>query len=114
VYKEGVTVRDTSGNGRSRQAAQQERPAAKAAPAKAAPAKAAPAKAAEGASPKLKKALRICPDFPADWNFFGKPDEKLARIKQLKPTPALLDAVHSTDSPAMQRVLEKHFPQHFA
>lgn len=135
VYKEGVTVRDTSGNGRSRQEAPPARQAAKRpapAPAKAAPKKAAPpakaapkpaakaappakaAPAVEGASPKLKKAMRICPEFPSDWNFFGKPEDKLARIKQLKPTPALLDAVHSTDSPAMQRALEKHFPQHFA
>ncbi len=120
VFKEGVSVRDTSVRTSPSRAASQSK-AAKA-PAPSAPSRAAKAPSgrasssspSEASSPKLKKAIRICPDFPKDWNFFGKPEDKLARIKKLKASPQLLDAVHSTDSAAMQRVLEKHFPQHFS
>ncbi len=102
---EGVTVKDTS---RSSQA-----PAPKAK----APAPAPKAKAPvlpDDASPKLKLAIRICPTFPVDWNFFAKADDKVKRIKSLKSPPELLDALYSVESTAMKKQLEKHFKSHFS
>jgi len=32
-------------------------------------------------SPKLKAAREIDPNFPESWNFFAKPDDKIAKIK---------------------------------
>lgn len=108
---EGVSVEDTSGD-RSRPKAPA-RAAAKAPPAKAAPKPAAP-RIPDDASPKLKMAIRRCPEFPVDWNFFAKPDDKLARIKKLGASPDLLDAVYTAESPAMKKVLEQKFKSHFA
>lgn len=132
--REGVDVQDTSGRpGKSRQAAS--RPVAKApapAPAKAkvpakatkakAPAKAsAPAKAAKPSngkvvpvSPKLRIAKKVCPEFPDDWNFFGKTEDKLAKLEELGSTPDMIDALYVSESSSVKRALETAFPSHFA
>jgi len=123
---EGIDVQDTSGD-RSRRpkaAAAPVRTAAKPAPAKAAkpaPAKPAPAPKAvarprlpDDAPQKLKVAVRLCPDFPIDWNFFAKSEDKLDRVKKLGATDALLDALYAVESPAMKKVLEQKFKSHFS
>ena len=67
----------------------------------------------DDASPKLKLALRICPDFPIDWNFFAKSDDKVKRIKTLGASSDLLDALYSVESAAMKKVMETKFKTHF-
>jgi hypothetical protein len=97
---EGMTIEDTSS-----------RRAPKATPApKAAPKPHIP----DDASPKLKVAIRLCPKFPVDWNFFAKSEDKVARIKKLGAAPDLLDALYSVESPAMRKVLETKYKAHFA
>lgn len=115
---EGVTVEDTSGPRIGRKAAKAEAPA-KAAPAKAAaprpvPAPRAAPKLPPDASPKLKMAVRLDPEFPTDWNFFASANDKLARIKKLGSGPRLLDALYATESAPMKKVLEQKFSSHFA
>lgn len=102
---EGMTIEDTS----SRRAAKSA-PAPRAAAPKAAPKPHIP----DDASPKLKVAIRLCPKFPVDWNFFAKPEDKVARIKKLGASPDLLDALYSVESPAMRKVLETKYKSHFA
>ncbi len=97
---EGMTIEDTSGDRSTR------RPAAKAAPA---PKPRVP----DDASPKLKVAIRICVDFPVDWNFFAKSDDKVARIKKLGASSDLLDALYAVESPAMKKTLEQKYKSHF-
>ncbi|HEY8095929.1 MAG TPA: hypothetical protein VIE65_07495 [Methylobacter sp.] len=116
---EGITVRDTSGRSGSAKASnqsvkKQSPKVAASGPVKPQPKANGSSKLEVNTSPKLKKAIRICPEFPMDWNFFGKPDDKIVRIEELGATPQLLDAVHSTDSPAMQKLLEQRFPDHFS
>lgn len=114
---EGVSIEDTSGprvgNGSSAKQAHQQKPQAKPQQKPQAKPKAAP-KLPASASPKLKMAVRIFPDFPVDWNYFGKVEDKIARIRSLGADPRLLDAVYSTDSGAVQKALEKEFRAHFA
>jgi hypothetical protein len=103
---EGMTIEDTSS-----------RRSTKSAPAPKAAAKAAPVPKPhipDDASPKLKVAIRLCPKFPVDWNFFAKSEDKVARIKKLGASPDLLDALYSVESPAMRKVLETKYKSHFA
>lgn len=103
---EGMTIEDTSS-----------RRAQKAVPARAAQvpaAKQAPKPhIPDDASPKLKVAIRICPKFPADWNFFAKPEDKISRLKKLGATPDLLDALYAVESTAMKKTLETKYKSHF-
>jgi hypothetical protein len=106
---EGMTIEDTSGD-RTRPRAPRPAPAKAAAP----PAKAAPkVRIPDDASPKLKVAIRLCPDFPVDWNFFAKPEDKLAKIKKLGTSPSLLDALYAVESSAMKKTLEQKYKSHF-
>ncbi len=101
-HVEGMTIEDTS----SRRAPKAAAPKAAAAPV---PRPHVP----DDASPKLKVAIRLCPKFPADWNFFAKPQDKLSRIKKLGATSDLLDALYSVESPAMRKMLETKYKSHF-
>lgn len=107
---EGMTIEDTSGDRSTR------RPAPKASKSQepALSTRAPKARIPDDASPKLKMAIRRCPDFPVDWNFFAKAEDKLARIKKLGASADLLDAVYAAESPAMRKVLETKFKAHFA
>jgi hypothetical protein len=67
-----------------------------------------------GINPKLRIALKVHPDFPRDWNFFGKTDDKMARVKELGAESDLLDALYASESGAMKKALEKKYPKHFA
>lgn len=108
---EGVTVEDTSGNhSRTKPVT---KASAKAAPAPAPKAVAKP-RIPDDASPKLKVAVRLCPQFPVDWNFFAKAEDKVARVKKLGASPDLLDALYAVESPAMKKILEQKYRAHFA
>lgn len=132
---EGVSIEDTSGTAEARASRKSKKKKAAAKPAKkTAPAKKAAKKAAKAApaktngkkaepsdgngvnvgSNKLRVALRICKDFPQDWNFFGKADDKMARIKELGASPELLDAAYAVESATMKKALEKKYPKQFA
>lgn len=103
---EGMTIEDTSGDRTVKRAAR---------PTPAKPAKPASAPhIPDDASPKLKMAIRLCPKFPPDWNFFAKPDAKVSRIKHLGASADLLDALYAVESPAMKRILEQKYKAHFA
>lgn len=133
---EGVSIEDTSGTAEARAARRSKKKKAAAKPAKkAASAKKAAKPAKKAAKPaktngkkveesngnganvgsnKLRVALRICKDFPKDWNFFGKADDKMARIKELGASPDLLDAAYAVESATMKKALEKKYPKQFA
>ncbi len=99
---EGISVEDISRRG----APPAKEPSVKKAP---------PAKphVPDDASPKLKMAIRLCPEFPVDWNFFAKADDKISRIKKLGASPELLDALYAVESSAVKKVLETKFKSHF-
>ena len=61
-------------------------------------------------SPKLKAAREIYPDFPESWNFFAKPDDKVAKIKELGAEPDFLKALFASEGKKMKKVLQKEFP----
>lgn len=65
-------------------------------------------------SPKLRIALKVYPDFPHDWNFYAKSDEKLSRIDEMGADPDFLDALYASESTSMKKVLESRFPRHFS
>lgn len=111
-HVEGVSVEDTSGNHARAKPSQapSAKPAVAAKPVKAAPKPHIP----DDASPKLKMAIRLCPQFPVDWNFFAKPEDKLSRVKKLGSGADLLDALYAVESPAMKKILEQKFKGHFA
>jgi hypothetical protein len=108
---EGVSVEDTSGD-RTRKAAQVKEPSREA-PAKSTKPTVKP-RIPDDAPQKLKMAIRRYPDFPVDWNFFAKSEDKLLRIKKLGANPDLLDAVYTAESPAMRKLLEQKFKSHFS
>lgn len=131
--REGIEVLDTSRRGKSSagpapaKKAKKAAPAKKAASKKAAPAKPAPAKKAAPAKPapavvnkssgspqKFRIAKRVCPEFPDDWNFFGKTQDKLDRLKELGSDPDMIDALYASESSSMKRALEENFPKHFS
>lgn len=77
--------------------------------------KAKPASKSKGGkkeSPKLIQATKIYSDFPQDWNFFGKVEDKLARLKEIKPTAELLDALWASESGSTKKALQKAYPKH--
>lgn len=132
--REGVTVRDTSNVRASghRPAASSRKPqpakpgvkvaaARKPQPKKLAASRkpvaqqsAAKEVSAAPANPKLRIAMRICPDFPKDWNFFGSTESKIERVKDLGPSADMIDALLASESSAVKKALEKAFPDHFA
>jgi hypothetical protein len=65
-------------------------------------------------SPKLRIALKVYPDFPQDWNFYAKSEEKLSRIEEIGPDPDFLDALYASESSSMKKVLQSQFPRHFS
>lgn len=97
---EGMTIEDTSNRRASRSD-----PAPKAVAPK--------ARIPDDASPKLKVAIRLCPKFPVDWNFFARAEDKVARIKKLGATPDFLDALYAVESPSMKKTLELKYKSHF-
>lgn len=103
--RDGVTITDTSGTPGSKKGNGKSVPATVAAKSVSLPA---------NASPKLKQAVRLCSDFPVDWNFFGKSTDKIAKIKELGSGAGLLDALCATESPKFKKELEKSFPKHFS
>ncbi len=115
---EGISVEDTSGDRTQKPSkAAPAKPAAKAAPAKAskpAPKAVPKPRIPDDAPQKLKYAIRVCPNFPVDWNFFAKSEDKLDRIKKLGSDASLLDALYAVESPAMKKVLEQKFKSHFS
>jgi hypothetical protein len=61
-------------------------------------------------SPKLQAAREIDPNFPENWNFFAKPDDKVAKIKELGADPKFLKALFASEGKKMKKVLQKEFP----
>jgi hypothetical protein len=61
-------------------------------------------------SPKLKAAREIDPEFPEDWNFFAKPEDKLAKIKELGAGSNFLKALFASEGKKMKKVLQKEYP----
>jgi hypothetical protein len=61
-------------------------------------------------SPKLKAAREIDPNFPESWNFFAKPDDKLAKIKELGADPKFLKALFASEGKKMKKVLKTEYP----
>jgi hypothetical protein len=122
-----ITIEDTSGPqmGKRSRVASEPAPAPRAQQSRADPAKAVPAKAVSNkpaakaapvkrvlptnASPKLREAFIFYEDFPADWNFFAKPSDKVARVKKLGSNPDLVKALYAIESPAMKKVLKEEF-----
>lgn len=76
----------------------------------------APAKevAASPSNPKLRIAMRVCPDFPKDWNFFGSTESKIERVKELGSSADMIDALLASESSTVKKALEKAFPSHFS
>jgi hypothetical protein len=68
----------------------------------------------DNVSPKLKMALRIYPNFPLDWNFYAKSQDKLSRIKQLGADSDLLTALYAVESSGMKTTLKQEYPKHFS
>ncbi len=99
---EGVSIEDTSSRNQPRQAT----------PKVVAPKKSAP-KLPSDASPKLRMAYRLCDQFPLDWNFFGKAEDNIKKIKKIGASPSLLDAMYATASPPFRKALEQTFKGHF-
>ena len=105
---EGISIEDT-GRPKSRKKAVK-----KAAPKRKAVKKAVKKAAPNGASPKLRIALKVCSDFPHDWNFFGKTGDKMARVDELGADPDFIDALYASESGAMKKALKARFPEHFS
>lgn len=66
----------------------------------------------QGMSPKLQKAVELYADFPRDWNFFGKTEDKLAKLKELGPDAELLNALYASESKSTKIALKKAYPKH--
>lgn len=126
--REGVDVQDTSGSsGRHRAAAKSAakpvkkamskpaaKPAAKPALAKKSAAKPVVATKPAASPSKLRIAKKVFSGFPDDWNFFGKTEDKMARLEELGSDPDLIDALFASESSSMKSALQKAFPDHFA
>lgn len=110
--EEGVAIEDT-GRSKARGVPHKAQPKAKARPKMTVSKPAARAKIPEGASPKLRIAMKVHSDFPEDWNFYAKTDEKLARVGELGANPDLLDALYASESNSMKKTLESRYPEHF-
>lgn len=111
---EGISVEDTSSRRPEKTSAAKAAPKSAVRPVKPAPKPAPKPRIPDDAPQKLKYAIRVCPDFPVDWNFFAKSEDKLDRIKKLGSDASLLDALYAVESPAMKRVLEQKFKSHFS
>lgn len=112
--EEGVTVEDTGRPKAQARKAAPKKAARKAAPKKVSKPRAqAKPKIPAGASSKLRIAMKVYSDFPEDWNFFGKTNEKLARIDELGADADLLDALYASESNSMKKALEGQYPKHF-
>lgn len=112
--QDGVSIEDTSGRpGKKASRAPTNTVAKVAAPAKK---NAAPSKKTSSvvANPKLQIARKVYSDFPEDWNFYGKVDEKMAALKQHGASPDMLNALHASESSSMKKLLEKKFSGHFS
>lgn len=96
VSTEGIEVKDTSDG------AQKPKVAKKA------------AKKAAKVSPKLRIARQICPEFPDDWNFFGKLEDKMAMVRSMDDDPAFLDALYAAEGTTMRKHLLKEYPGRFS
>ncbi len=108
--REGITVTDTS-NIRDKRAAA-ERPAKPAAkPAAKSKAAAAPAETSNAA--KIKTAKTIDPNFPEDWNFFAKLDERVKLIKKGEKNRKFLQALFVVEGAAVRAHLTKAYPKMF-
>jgi len=66
----------------------------------------------QGMSPKLQKAVELYADFPRDWNFFGKTEEKIAKLKEISPDAELLNALYASESKSTKEALKKAYPKH--
>lgn len=115
--QDGVSIKDTSGRpGKKGSRAPVKKAAAAAKVSPPANKNASPANktSSVAANPKLQVARKIYSDFPEDWNFYGKVDEKMAALKQHGASPDMLDALHASESSSMKKLLEKKFSSHFA
>ena len=96
---EGVSVRDTS-NIRGQKAA----PAA---------APKATYKVNTKLNPKVRIARSIDPDFPEDWSFEGRLNDRLSAVKAHGATPEFLEALYAAEGDQMRKLLEKTYPKQF-
>jgi hypothetical protein len=97
--QEGVTIEDTSGPAMKPQTRKVVEMAKK-------------AKVKD--NPKLQKAVSVFADFPSDWNFFGKTEDKISKLKKLNPSTDFLNALYASESNAMKKALKKQYPKHFS
>lgn len=70
-----------------------------------------PAEASSDPKHKLSVAQSIYSKFPADWNFFAKSEDKLARIEQLGANKTLIQALMASESKTMRKVLAERYPK---
>lgn len=92
---EGITVQDTSGI--------RNKPAVKVA-----------APINTKINPRIRIARSIDPNFPADWSFEGKLQDRLAAIKDHGVTPEFLEAVYAAEGDQMRKCMVKAFPKQFS
>lgn len=110
---EGISVTDTSGDPLARHAKKTAKKVAK---------KVAEAASSKSSGPvntnsnayKLKVARKIYSDFPEDWNFFGKPADKMQALKKMGAPADMILALHTAESNSMKKLLEKTYPKHFS
>jgi hypothetical protein len=62
--------------------------------------------------PKLVAAKAVYSDFPSDWNFFGKTEDKLSKLKEIGPKPQLLNALWASESKSTKKALKEAYPKH--
>ena len=70
-----------------------------------------PVEASSEPKHKLSVAQSIYSKFPADWNFFAKSDDKLARIEQMGANKNLIQALMASESKTMRKVLAEKYPK---
>lgn len=104
--QEGVSMEDTSG-----------RPGKKATPAQKPTQKKQPARPSsngDAVNSKLRVAQSVFPDFPENWNFYGKTEDKFAALKKLGASSDMIKALFASESSSMKKELKKRFPKHFS
>lgn len=102
THSDGITVQDTS-NIRQK-ASRPKRNIVPSAPSPVIDAATAP-------NAKIVLAKSICSDFPTDWNFFAKLDDKLQRIEKLGVSKQLLKALFASESKQLKKVLAERYPK---
>lgn len=70
-------------------------------------------KVALSSNPKIRLAQRIYPDFPLDWNFEGRPVERVARVQAYSNDPEFLEAVYAAENDQGKKALSAAYPDLF-